>query len=107
MGEYMGRHTTYRASNMSGEWMIIDITGMTKTTKADKILKVLKSGGGGGVRCCKITDQYHNEARNKNCISITVMRADYENEARLPEFPGSWIMEEDYTQPNPEGGALL
>merc|ERR1712014_496379 len=93
-------------SDNPADWVVIDITGMTKTTKKDKILKVLKSAGGGGIRCCKVSDQYHNDARNKNCISITILREDYENEAKQPDYPASWILEEDYNG-KPEPAALL
>ena len=54
---------------------------------------------------CKITDSYPNEFRNKPTISITVKRADYESKS--PDYPGSWIIEEDYAQPSPEVKALL
>ena len=54
---------------------------------------------------CKITDSYPNEFRNKPTISITVKRADYESKS--PDYPGSWIIEEDYAQASPEVGALL
>ena len=30
-------------SNNPADWVVVDITGMTKTTKTDKVLKVLKS----------------------------------------------------------------
>merc|ERR1712059_45945 len=89
------------AINMS-EWVVLDITSFTKTTKREKVLKILKEGK---MDCCKITDPYMNTDRNKNCISITVKRSDYES--KTPDYPGSWIIEEDYTQSNPEGGALL
>ena len=59
----------------------------------------------GGVACCKISDPYQNEFRNKPTISITVKRADYESKS--PDYPGSWIIEEDYVQTNPEVGPLL
>merc|ERR1712059_16046 len=102
----ISHQTNMGMSSNAADWVIIDVTGMTKTTKADKILKVLKSGGQGGIRCCKISDQYHNEARNKNCISITILKEDYENENKTPDYPASWIMEEDYNG-QPEAGPLL
>ena len=37
------------------DWVVLDISAMTKTTKADKVLKVLKAGG---MTVCKISDQY-------------------------------------------------
>merc|ERR1711997_606638 len=74
------------------EWVVLDITAMTKSTTREKVLKVLKAGG---MTVCKVTDPYMNEARNKNAISITVKRADYETKS--PDYPGSWIIEEDYT----------
>merc|ERR1711971_712789 len=74
------------------EWVVLDITAMTKSTTREKVLKVLKAGG---ITVCKVTDPYMNEARNKNAISITVKRADYETKS--PDYPGSWIIEEDYT----------
>merc|ERR1711909_72922 len=74
------------------EWVVLDITAMTKSTTREKVLKVLKAGG---ITVCKVTDPYMNEARNKNAISITVKRAD--NETKSPDYPGSWIIEEDYT----------
>ena len=111
------------------EWVVLDITAMTKSTTREKVLKVLKAGG---MTVCKVTDPYMNEARsgfvysqylfyscsficenftirNKNAISITVKRADYETKSPdypgrfhcLPSYvtpgPGSWIIEEDYT----------
>merc|ERR1712181_41005 len=61
------------------------------TTNREKILKILK---GAKVECCEITDPYMNTDRNKNCISIVIKRADFETKS--PEYPGSWIIEEDY-----------
>ena len=84
------------------DWVVLDITAITKTTNRDKVLKILKAGG---MTVCKVTDQYQNTARNKNAISITVKRADYESKS--PDYPGSWIIEEDYAQTNPEAGPLL
>ena len=55
----------------------------------------------------KITDISPSEQRNKPVISMTVRRAHYEDENKTPDWPGSWIIEEDYTQKDPEGGALL
>merc|ERR1711862_1037156 len=57
----------------------------------EKILKILK---GAKVECCEITDPYMNTDRNKNCISIVIKRADFET--KTPDYPGSWIIEEDY-----------
>merc|ERR1711971_725317 len=76
--------------NMS-EWVRLDITAFTKTTNKEKILKILK---GAKVECCEITDPYMNTDRNKNCISIVIKRADFESKS--PDYPGSWIIEEDY-----------
>merc|ERR1739838_386290 len=90
-------------SKMS-EWVVLDITAFTKTTKTEKVLKILKAAK---VEVCKITDQYQNEFRNKPCISITIKRADYENESKTPDYPGSWIIEEDYANTNPESGPAL
>ena len=73
---------------------------------------------------CEISDPYQSELRNKPTISITVKRAHYEDENKTPDypgtqyityylqyftnifFPGSWIIEEDYSK-QPAGGALL
>merc|ERR1712142_693197 len=95
---YLRNQTRKKRLKMS-EWVVLDITAFTKTTKKDKVLKDAK------MDCCKITDPYHNENRNKPTISITVKRADFENKS--PDYPGSWIIEEDYTQTNPEVGPLL
>merc|ERR1712223_571945 len=86
--------------NMS-EWVRLDITSFTKTTNREKILKILK---GAKVECCEITDPYINTDRNKNCISIVIKRADYETKS--PDYPGAWIIEEDY-KATPAGGPLL
>merc|ERR1712088_788979 len=86
--------------NMS-EWVRLDITSFTKTTNREKILKILK---GAKVECCEITDPYMNTDRNKNCISIVIKRADYETKS--PDYPGAWIIEEDY-KATPAGGPLL
>merc|ERR1711931_156786 len=85
------------------EWVVLDITSFTKTTKTEKVLKILKDAK---VDVCKITDPYQSELRNKPTISITVRRAHYEYESKTPDYPGSWIIEEDYSQ-TPEGGPLL
>ena len=68
------------------DWVVLDITAITKTTNRDKVLKILKAGG---MTVCKVTDQYQNTARNKNAISITVKRADYET--KTPDYPGQNI----------------
>merc|ERR1712071_429430 len=73
------------------DWVVLDITAMTKSTNREKVLKILKAGG---MTVCKVTDPYMSEARNKNAISITVKRTDYES--KTPDYPGSWIIEEDY-----------
>merc|ERR1719397_541666 len=86
--------------NMS-EWVRLDITAFTKTTNREKILKILK---GAKVECCEITYPYMNTDRNKNCISIVIKRADFET--KTPDYPGSWIIEEDYAA-QPAGGPLL
>merc|ERR1712203_738070 len=83
---------------------VLDISSMTKSTTKDKVLKILKAAK---VDVCKITDIYPSEQRNKPVISMTVRRAHYEDENKSPDWPGSWIIEEDYTQKDPEGGALL
>merc|ERR1711981_431932 len=85
------------------EWVVLDITSFTKTWETEKILKILKDAK---VEVCKITDPYMSELRNKNTISMTVKRAHYEDESKTPDYPGSWIIEEDYTQ-TPEGGPCL
>merc|ERR1711944_289366 len=86
------------------EWVVLDISGITKTTKPDRVIKILKEGK---IDVCKVTEIYHNENRNKSCITMTVRRAHYEDESKSPDWPGSWIIEEDYAQADPEGGALL
>ena len=43
------------------EWVVLDITAMTKSTTREKVLKVLKAGG---MTVCKVTDPYMNEARS-------------------------------------------
>merc|ERR1711944_265399 len=87
--------------NKMSDWVRLDITSFTKTTNREKILKILK---GAKVECCEITDPYMNTERNKNCISIVIKRADYET--KTPDYPGSWIIEEDYAA-QPAGGPLL
>merc|ERR1712107_702474 len=87
-----------RKINMS-EWVVLDISGITKTTKSDRVIKILKEAK---IDACKVTEIYQNESRNKPCISMTVRRAHYEDENKSPDWPGSWIIEEDYSQTNPE-----
>ena len=86
------------------EWVVLDISAITKTTKSDRVIKILKEAK---MDVCKVTEIYQNESRNKPCISMTVRRAHYEDENKAPDWPGSWIIEEDYSQANPEGGSLL
>merc|ERR1712173_98541 len=93
-----------RQTAIMSEWVVLDISSMTKSTKTERILKILKDAK---IDVVKITDIYPSEARNKNVISMTVRRAHYEDESKSPDWPGSWIIEEDYTQKDPEGGPLL
>ena len=37
------------------EWVVLDISAITKTTNREKVLKILKSGG---MTVCKVTDPY-------------------------------------------------
>jgi len=85
------------------EWVVLDISGITKTTKSDRVIKILKEAK---IDACKVTEIYQNESRNKACISMTVRRAHYEDESKSPDWPGSWIIEEDYGA-TPEVGDLL
>merc|ERR1712183_1049733 len=103
MGRAISIHNLNIHNKMS-EWVVLDITAFTKTTKTEKVLKILKDAK---VEVCKISDQYQNEFRNKPCISITIKRAGYENESKTPDYPGSWIIEEDYANTNPESGPPL
>ena len=103
------------------EWVVLDISSMTKSTKTERVLKILKDVSlnilnnlnitkillKAKIDVVKITDIYPSEQRNKPVISMTVRRAHYEDENKTPDWPGSWIIEEDYTQKDPEGGALL
>jgi len=73
------------------DWVVIDITCFTKTTTKDKVIKILKEGG---VKVCNVTDAYASEIRNKPTMSATILRADYESKS--PDYPGSWIIEEQY-----------
>merc|ERR1712029_1325236 len=100
----MGRvsEATTGATKKMSEWVVLDITAFTKTKTAEKVKKILKQAN---MAVCKITGPYHNEFRNKPTISITVKRADYE--AKSPDYPGSWIIEEDYAQTSPEVGPLI
>ena len=50
------------------EWVVLDITAMTKSTNREKVLKILKAGG---MTVCKVTDPYMSEARFGICL-ITV-----------------------------------
>merc|ERR1712242_68219 len=108
MGHYLGNLrltlTIVTASTSMSEWVVLAITSMTKTTKSEKVIKILKEAK---MDVCKVTEIYQNEARNKPAISMTVRRAHYEDENKAPDWPGSWIIEEDYSQTNPEGGACL
>merc|ERR1712059_179736 len=80
-------------SQAMSEWVVLDISAFTKTTNKDKVLKILKAAK---VEVCEITDSYASETRNKPIISMTIKRADYET--KNPEYPGSWIIEEDYVK---------
>merc|ERR1711881_378103 len=99
----MGTERRKKTAIMS-EWVVLDISSMTKSTKTERILKILKDAK---IDVVKITDIYPSEQRNKNVISMTVRRAHFEDESKTPDWPGSWIIEEDCTQKDPEGGALL
>merc|ERR1712024_155318 len=100
----MGGHQKTRNHPRMSEWVVLDISSMTKSTKTERVLKILKDAK---IDVVKITDIYPSEQRNKPVISMTVRRAHYEDENKTPDWPGSWIIEEDYSQTDPEGGALL
>merc|ERR1739848_24329 len=102
----MGRSRREKKKNLPkmSEWVVLDISSMTKSTKTERILKILKDAK---IDVVKITDIYPSEQRNKNVISMTVRRSHYEDEIKSPDWPGSWIFEVDYTQKEPEGGPLL
>jgi hypothetical protein len=86
------------AADKVSDWVVLDITSFTKTTNRDKVLKILKSAG---MTVTDISDPYMNTARfgkltpgiikytfrNKQAISITVKRTDYET--KTPEYPGN------------------
>merc|ERR1712113_192376 len=97
-------HLKRRNHPAMSEWVVLDISSMTKSTKTERVLKILKDAK---IDVVKITDIYPSEQRNKNVISMTVRRAHFEDESKTPDWPGSWIIEEDYTQKDPEGGPLL
>merc|ERR1712079_727756 len=97
-------HQKTRNHPAMSEWVVLDISSMTKSTKTERVLKILKDAK---IDVVKITDIYPSEQRNKPVISMTVRRAHYEDENKSPDWPGSWIIEEDFTQKDPEGGALL
>ena len=84
------------------DWVVLDITSITKSTNREKVLKVLKAGG---MAVCKVTDPYMSNTRyrrllasvcyhstlivcirNRNTISVTVRRNDYET--KFPNYPG-------------------
>merc|ERR1712142_227921 len=107
MGNLNKSHTrikTRKKIYKMSEWVVLDISGITKTTKSERVIKILKEAK---IDACKVTEIYHNENRNKSCITMTVKRAHYEDESKSPDWPGSWIIEEDYAQADPEGGPLL
>merc|ERR1712045_453630 len=104
MGSTSSTISTSASIVTMSEWVVLDITSMTKTTKSEKVIKILKEAK---MDVCKVTEIYQNEARNKPAISMTVRRAHYEDENKAPDWPGSWIIEEDYSQTNPEGGPCL
>ena len=57
------------------DWVVLDITAMTKSTNREKVLKILKAGG---MTVCKVTDPYMSEARFGIClIKIFVLRCIY------------------------------
>ena len=86
------------------EWVVLDISGITKTTKSDKVIKILKEvrvftfnifhlsiDCQAKIDACKVTEIYQNESRNKPCISMTLRRAHYEDESKSPDWPGSAV----------------
>merc|ERR1711970_790877 len=97
------REEHYRSIAMS-EWMILDVTGITKTTGEKKILQKFKDAK---VSCCRIVISESKEERGgKRCLSCTVKRSEWESDANDLD-PGAWIFEEDYTATDIEGGEPL
>merc|ERR1712114_32973 len=96
------REEQYRSIAMS-EWMILDVTGITKTTGEKKILQKFKDAK---VSCCRIQIFESKEERGgKRCLSCTVHRGDWEREDNDLD-PGAWIFKEDDAA-KPEGGEPL
>ena len=85
------------------EWVVLDISSMTKSTKTERVLKILKDVSlnilnnlnitiillKAKIDVVKITDIYPSEQRNKPVISMTVRRAHYEDENKTPDWPGN------------------
>ena len=42
------------------DWVVLDISAITKTTNREKVLKILKAGG---MTVCKVTDPYMSEKK--------------------------------------------
>merc|ERR1712226_1614953 len=81
----ISKETRSQKEKKMSDWVVLDISAITKTTNREKVLKILKAGG---MTVCKVTDPYMSDKKNKNVITITVKRADYES--KNPEYPGSW-----------------
>merc|ERR1712201_16972 len=72
-------HQKTRNHPAMSEWVVLDISSMTKSTKTERVLKILKDAK---IDVVKITDIYPSEQRNKPVISMTVRRAHYETRTR-------------------------
>merc|ERR1712062_748797 len=61
-------HRKTRNHPAMSEWVVLDISSMTKSTKTERVLKILKDAK---IDVVKITDIYPSEQRNKPVISMT------------------------------------
>merc|ERR1711981_1515431 len=76
------------------KWTVIDVTGMPKSAKENKILKKFEDGKVRTLMKVEITES-KEERGGKRCCTVTCLRSEYDSDQQEIDT-GAWIFEEDY-----------
>merc|ERR1712080_209062 len=75
------------------KWTVIDVTGMPKSAKENKILKKFEEGKVRTIMKVEIVESKEKKS-GKRCCTVT-FRSEYDSEQQEIDT-GAWIFEEDY-----------
>jgi hypothetical protein len=82
------------AAKEPSKWTVIDVTGMPKSAKENKILKKFEEGKVRTLMKVEIVES-KEERGGKRCCTVTCLRSEYDSDQQEIDT-GAWIFEEDY-----------